>query len=201
MAAKEGLYIGSLTRHQVRTLALLAEGLSNEEIGTRDGVRHKVGPKGEKTVDSDAVKAQLRVIQRIIFGGGQVNRVRLAFWYVDNVLPFDTLPSFTRPGDKLQAWKANALRARGLIVSTGLVTAEVMILLELLADEQYADKSNQQLADEMTRRLGVEISRASLKKRLTLLYTHTGSSGRVDLSVTIRLAPFSGQSAEATTSR
>jgi hypothetical protein len=188
VVGSKSVYICGLTRPQVRTLALLAEGLSNEEIGTRDGVRRNAAPDGKKTVVSDAVKAQLRAIHKIVFGVGEVNRVRLAFWYIDKVLPHDMLPNFAQPGDKLRAWKENARRAKELLERSGLLNDETTMLLELLADAQYAQKSNQGLADEMTRRLGMKIPLSNVKQRLTLMYRYAGVGSRVDLCVTLRLA-------------
>lgn len=183
-------YIHGLTRFQVRTLASLAEGLQSKQVGARKGVRGQKSSSGKKTIGRDAVQAQLRTINRIVFGGGKVNRVKLVLWYVEHVLPHDTLPGYAEPGEKLQAWTSAAEDVRESLERSGLLNTETVALLQLIGDIRHAEKTNKELADLLSEQLGILIEPAHVKRRLSLLYRRIDGGSRTRLSVIVKLAPI-----------
>lgn len=180
-------YIHGLARFQICTLAFVAEGLSNDSIGQKPGVRGQIDPQGRKTVVEAAVSAQLRRVNRLLFGEGPVNRVKLAFWYVDNALPLDMLPQYAKPGNKLRAWRAAASKCWQVLERSGLLNEQTRALLAILADERYVDKQVVDMAAMLSEQCGVVITPADVKRRLELLYRRIGGGNRVRLSVVARL--------------
>jgi hypothetical protein len=156
---------------QIRTLGLVALGWGNEQIGKGDWV------------GAAAVAARLRTIKNIL-GMRSASRLRLAFWYVDNLLPFDTHSGFDEPGEKLYVWRIWATLQLQSLVHGGRLGADDLALIRLMGDQQYANSHLGTLAEVLSLQTDEPVSYNELKNRLTCIYKMMwGGGGQILLSV------------------
>jgi len=168
--------IQSLTEKELRALGLLSLGWENEQIAAKlhlglDGVKSRLNKAGRKL--------------------GIRGRVALAVFYVDHILPTDTLPGYA-PGEKLVVWRRRAEKRRAQLKAAGVLTPEVVAAAMLLTNPEHASKTSAELGALMRGSDGKPLAGDNFKTRLVKISKKSpgGSRNRAWIAVIARLAPF-----------
>jgi|GEM_PF-2031174 len=174
--------IAKLTDDDLLALQLVALGRSDAYISTKMYLTCR-----SRQVAVNTVKARL---VRIRNKTGLGNRLHMALFYVDHILPHET-PEGYRHGQLLAEWRAQAEQYRADLQQAGALRPIRVAAVNILLLPGHANKSDGELGRLITPPGHKIMSGDSFRHHLSDLGRQlSGRSSRVRLAVIARLAPL-----------
>lgn len=176
------LIVASLEPYEIRVMSYIALGKTHAFIASRLYI-------GEGSVKS--------YIERSMGKCGVDNKLALALFYIDHVLPLDTAdPHYKEPGEKLAAWRKMAEDRRKQFAGIGELGQRQAEAAMLLADPANAALTDEELGAMLSPVVSATNYAEYVGRFSAALPVHTKSEGfnrrgvRWRLASILRLAPL-----------